>query len=105
MQLAESSDNFTQAQVFQTLRQIEDQPVSYLYLTMIFANPNINLNSRVLAGLTLNSALKRNSSVLHFEADQLQRIKQMVLEEQTTELQKVKCLMASNLICLGHFDY
>lgn len=66
LEMAESSDNQSQAQVYQALKSVEEQPLSYIYLAMLFANQNISVNLRKLAGLTMSSALKRNHSILHF---------------------------------------
>lgn len=105
LEMAESQDNRTQTEVFLALRKVEEQPLSYYYLTFIFNNPQIAINLRKMAGLMMNSALRRNSSTLFFEAGLLSSIKKMVLEEQNVELQKIKCMMASNLIRVHSFDY
>ena len=73
--MAQSPDNTTQAQVYATLKPLEETPLSYLYLAHISANPNANIGTRQMAGLTMSAALKRNAGHLHFEGGTLPRIK------------------------------
>ena len=82
LQQAQSPHNHLQQQVFRTLQDIESHPVSYFYLATIFNSTELDHPIRLLAGLTLNSALKRNASFLAFTPPQLQQLKETILSQQ-----------------------
>jgi len=105
LQLAQSSSNQQQQQVYATLHQLEQNPISYVYLALIFNNSTLPTQTRLMAGLTLKSALQRNHKIIVFDQAQLSQIKHCIMAEEHPELQKPKHIIISYLISLDSFDY
>jgi hypothetical protein len=105
LELAHSSDNAAQHEVYQTLKTIEEQPRSYLYLAAVLANQSIPLPVRKMGGLTLGSFLKRNKNTVHFEPTEMEQIKAFLLRETHPELEKVRSMAISELISRSNFDF
>jgi hypothetical protein len=105
LEMAHSSDNAAQNEVYQALKAIEEQPRSYVYLAAVLANEGLALPIRKMAGLTLGSFLKRNKNSIHFEPPHMQQIKAFLLRETHGELEKVRSMAISELISRSNFDF
>lgn len=105
LELGHSSNNTAQHEVYQTLKTIEEQPRSYIYLAAVSANDGLALHIRKMGGLTLGSFLKRNKNTVHFEPAEMEQIKVFLLKETHPELEKVRSMAISELISRSNFDF
>lgn len=105
LEMAHSSDNAAQHEVYQALKGIEEQSLSYVYLAAVLVDEGLTLPIRKMAGLTLGSFLKRNKNTIHFEPAQMQQIKAFLLRDTHGELEKVRSMAVSELISRSNFDF